>query len=130
MEDRRRELASTGRASVHTHTLQGEAAPELLTWDAAPDRPVAVVFGREDTGLLNEELDRCDRLLVVPTTWGGFDFGVMADSLTAGTDTDLAESPDFRIADGDIVYLSFASPAAFVFAESRLKCASGSSGHR
>lgn len=28
------------------------------------------------------------------------------------TDTDLAESPDFRIADGDIVYLSFASPAA------------------
>ncbi len=28
------------------------------------------------------------------------------------TDTDLADSPDFRIADGDIVYISFASPAA------------------
>ena len=28
------------------------------------------------------------------------------------TDTDLENSPDFRIADGDIVYISFASPAA------------------
>jgi iron complex transport system substrate-binding protein len=28
------------------------------------------------------------------------------------TDTDLANSPDFRIADGDIVYITFASPAA------------------
>ncbi len=28
------------------------------------------------------------------------------------TDTDLADSPDFRIADGDIVYISFTSPAA------------------
>ena len=28
------------------------------------------------------------------------------------TDTDLADSPDFRIADGDIVYITFASPAA------------------
>jgi TrmH family RNA methyltransferase len=45
-----------------------EAMPDLLTYDATPDRPVAIVFGREDTGLLNEELDRCDRLLVVPTS--------------------------------------------------------------
>jgi TrmH family RNA methyltransferase len=29
--------------------------------------PVAIVFGREDRGLSNEDLDRCDRLLVVPT---------------------------------------------------------------
>jgi TrmH family RNA methyltransferase len=45
-----------------------EAMPDLLTYDATPDRPIAIVFGREDTGLLNEELDRCDRLLVVPTS--------------------------------------------------------------
>jgi TrmH family RNA methyltransferase len=45
-----------------------DAAPVLLAHDAAPDRPVAIVFGREDTGLLNEELDRCDRVLVVPTS--------------------------------------------------------------
>lgn len=45
-----------------------EAAAELLTADATAERPVAIVFGREDTGLSNEELDRCDRLLVVPTS--------------------------------------------------------------
>jgi iron complex transport system substrate-binding protein len=28
------------------------------------------------------------------------------------SDTDLADAPDFRIADGDIVYISFTSPAA------------------
>jgi iron complex transport system substrate-binding protein len=28
------------------------------------------------------------------------------------TDTDMENSPDFSIADGDIVYISFASPAA------------------
>lgn len=43
-------------------------AGELVAHDAAPERPIAIVFGREDTGLLNEELDRCDRLLVVPTS--------------------------------------------------------------
>ncbi|MEX1182525.1 MAG: TrmJ/YjtD family RNA methyltransferase [Gemmatimonadota bacterium] len=44
------------------------AVPELLAYPATAERPVALVFGREDTGLLNEELDRCDRLLVVPTS--------------------------------------------------------------
>jgi TrmH family RNA methyltransferase len=29
--------------------------------------PVAIVFGREDTGLTNEQLDRCDRIWTVPT---------------------------------------------------------------
>ena len=29
---------------------------------------MAIVFGREDTGLLNDELDLCSRLLVVPTS--------------------------------------------------------------
>jgi TrmH family RNA methyltransferase len=42
--------------------------PDLLAHPATVERPVAIVFGREDTGLLNEELDRCDRLLVVPTS--------------------------------------------------------------
>jgi TrmH family RNA methyltransferase len=45
-----------------------QAVPELLGYEAAAERPIAIVFGREDTGLLNEELDRCDRLLVVPTS--------------------------------------------------------------
>ena len=48
------------------------AAPELLAIAAerAADGPVAIVFGREDKGLSNDELDRCDRLLVVPTDPG------------------------------------------------------------
>jgi TrmH family RNA methyltransferase len=32
----------------------------------APHRPIALVFGREDAGLSNEDLDRCDRVLTIP----------------------------------------------------------------
>ena len=42
------------------------AAPMLLE-AASPERPLIVVFGREDKGLTNEELDLCDRVLTVPT---------------------------------------------------------------
>ena len=43
-----------------------EAAPLLLA-SATPEAPLVVVFGREDNGLTNEELDLCDRVLTVPT---------------------------------------------------------------
>lgn len=43
-----------------------EAAAELL--DAANDGPVALVFGREDSGLPNEILDRVHSAVVIPTT--------------------------------------------------------------
>jgi tRNA (cytidine32/uridine32-2'-O)-methyltransferase len=56
------------RAATYVWNHPREAAPELLAYDAAADRPLAIVFGREDTGLLNHELDRCDRILVVPTS--------------------------------------------------------------
>lgn len=42
-----------------------EAAARALT--AAAKAPVAVVFGREHSGLSNEELDRCNYLLHIPT---------------------------------------------------------------
>src|SRR5881409_364169 len=42
------------------------AAAELLA--AAETGPVALVFGREDKGLSNEALDRCHRLVTIPTT--------------------------------------------------------------
>jgi TrmH family RNA methyltransferase len=42
------------------------AAAELL--DAAPDGDVAIVFGREDSGLPNEILDRVHSAVVIPTT--------------------------------------------------------------
>jgi tRNA (cytidine32/uridine32-2'-O)-methyltransferase len=56
------------RAASYLWAHPREAAPALLAHEAAADRPLAIVFGREDTGLLNEEIDRCDRVLVVPTS--------------------------------------------------------------
>lgn len=44
------------------------AAGPMLAAALSSESPVCLVFGREDTGLLNDELDRCDRLLVVPTS--------------------------------------------------------------
>lgn len=41
-----------------------QAAAELLT--AARSGPVALLFGRERTGLTNEELDRCNALVNIP----------------------------------------------------------------
>lgn len=43
-----------------------EAARELL--DAAADGTVALVFGREDSGLPNEILDRVHAAVIIPTT--------------------------------------------------------------
>jgi TrmH family RNA methyltransferase len=56
------------RAATYIWSHPREAAPEILAYDADATRPVAIVFGREDTGMLNHELDRCDRILVVPTS--------------------------------------------------------------
>lgn len=56
------------RTATYLWSHPRDAMPDLLSYDASPERPIAIVFGREDTGLLNEELDRCDRLLVVPTS--------------------------------------------------------------
>jgi TrmH family RNA methyltransferase len=44
-----------------------QAVPKLLALAAAGEGPVALLFGREDRGLENPELDRCDRVLTVPT---------------------------------------------------------------
>ena len=45
-----------------------EAAPELLELAAGVEGPVVLLFGPESMGLTNEELDRCDRVLTVPTS--------------------------------------------------------------
>lgn len=44
-----------------------EAAPDIIEL-ASGERPVVLVFGRERTGLTNEELDLCDRILTIPTS--------------------------------------------------------------
>lgn len=43
-----------------------EAARYILERAEAGDAPVALVFGREDKGLSNEDLDLCDLLLTIP----------------------------------------------------------------
>jgi tRNA/rRNA methyltransferase len=44
-----------------------DAAPELLALPATAAQPIALVFGREDSGLFTEEVDRCDRVITIPT---------------------------------------------------------------
>ncbi len=55
------------RAMRHVWEHPREAVGEILAMAAEGHGPVAVVFGREDTGLTNEQLDRCDRIWTVPT---------------------------------------------------------------
>ncbi|MGH7577082.1 MAG: RNA methyltransferase [Longimicrobiales bacterium] len=61
-------VGTTARRRAATYIWQHprQAAPELLAWPASREAPLALVFGREDAGLSNAELDLCDRLLVVP----------------------------------------------------------------
>jgi tRNA (cytidine32/uridine32-2'-O)-methyltransferase len=61
-------VGTTGQRRTASYNWQHprEAAPELLALPATEERPLAVVFGREDTGLVNAELDLCDRVLVIP----------------------------------------------------------------
>jgi TrmH family RNA methyltransferase len=65
--DAGRIIGTTARRRTATYVWQHprEAAPELLALDLPG--PVALIFGREDKGLSNEDLDLCERLLVVPT---------------------------------------------------------------
>jgi len=54
------------RAAKWRMSAPREAAPALL---AGTERgPVALVFGREDAGLTNEELDRAHLVVTIPTT--------------------------------------------------------------
>lgn len=58
---------SRRRTSTFVWDYPRAAAPGLVAFARHEVRPVALVFGREDRGLSNEDLDLCDRLLVVPT---------------------------------------------------------------
>lgn len=62
-------VASTARWRSEQFVWQHprEAAPELLALPATREQPIALVFGREDSGLFTEEIDLCDRVITVPT---------------------------------------------------------------
>jgi TrmH family RNA methyltransferase len=57
--------SSRERAIAWPRSDPAEAARVLL--QAAAHAPVALVFGSERTGLTNDELDRCQRVVCIPT---------------------------------------------------------------
>jgi len=58
-------LTARQRTAKRNVTRPREVAAELIA--AADGGAVAVVLGREDRGLTNEQLDRCHRSVVIPT---------------------------------------------------------------
>lgn len=59
-------LTARGRAAKRSTTRPREAAEEIAT--IGEGHRVALLFGREDKGLTNAELDRCHRVITIPTT--------------------------------------------------------------
>ncbi len=57
-------FSARGRELSHSPESLREAAAAIL--EAAAGAPVALVFGNETSGLSNEELSRCQRLVSVP----------------------------------------------------------------
>jgi tRNA/rRNA methyltransferase len=62
-------VASTARWRSEQFVWQHPraAAPELLAMPATRAQPIALVFGREDSGLFTEEVDLCDGVITIPT---------------------------------------------------------------
>ena len=59
-------LTARGRTAKRNLQRPREAAAEInLLADGSP--PVALLFGREDKGLSNDALDRCHRVVTIPT---------------------------------------------------------------
>jgi len=60
-------LATTARSRTaqRNYGTPRQWAPAVL--ERAMDAPVAIVFGREDRGLQNRALDRCDGAIIIPT---------------------------------------------------------------
>lgn len=60
-------------ASARERGLQcPEVAPDNLgvkVWQEVENGNVAIVFGRESSGLTNEELDQCHYLTIIPANW-------------------------------------------------------------
>lgn len=85
------------RTAARNYGRPRELAPRILA--RAREGVVAIVFGREDRGLSNEALDRCQDVLVVPTTeaYSSLNLAqaclVVAYELLLAADMDPAELP-------------------------------------
>jgi len=58
-------FSARGRTAKRNVQRPSEAAAELREKD--DDGPLALLFGREDRGLSNEALDRCHRVVTIPS---------------------------------------------------------------
>lgn len=54
-----------GRTAGRSYLRPREVAAQIAR--RAAEGPVAIIFGREDRGLTNEELDRCHAVSIIPT---------------------------------------------------------------
>ena len=58
--------SARARTAQRNYTRPGPLAPALL--ERARRGTVAILFGREDRGLSNDDLDRCQEVIVIPTS--------------------------------------------------------------
>ncbi|HMA43650.1 MAG TPA: TrmJ/YjtD family RNA methyltransferase [Gemmatimonadales bacterium] len=61
-------FTARGRSAKRNVQRPRGAAAEILAAARAEGGPVALLFGREDKGLSNEALDRCHRIVTIPTS--------------------------------------------------------------
>ena len=60
-------FTARGRTAKRNLQRPREAAAEIVALDSNGSHPVALLFGREDKGLSNEALDRCHRVVTIPS---------------------------------------------------------------
>jgi tRNA/rRNA methyltransferase len=60
-------FTARGRTAKRNLQRPREAAAEITTLAEQGGGPVALLFGREDKGLSNDALDRCHRVVTIPT---------------------------------------------------------------
>ena len=60
-------FTARGRTAKRNLQRPREAAAEIVGLDADGPPPVALLFGREDKGLSNDALDRCHRVVTIPS---------------------------------------------------------------
>ena len=60
-------FTARGRTAKRNLQRPREAAAEIIDLEADHSEPIALLFGREDKGLSNEALDRCHRVVTIPS---------------------------------------------------------------
>jgi tRNA/rRNA methyltransferase len=59
-------VGTTAKLGGDTNTLRSPVYPSELSTALESKGKIGILFGREDNGLLNEELEQCDLLITIP----------------------------------------------------------------